>query len=57
MESSKNETKVVIGGKVYTLSGYEGEEYIQKVASYLNGKIDELQSEEGYNHLSSDLRS
>ena len=31
--SSKNNTEVILGGKVFTLSGYESEEYLQKVAS------------------------
>jgi cell division protein ZapA len=57
MAAPKTDAKVIIGGKVYTLSGYESEEYIQKIASYLNGKIDEFQKEEGYSHLSMDLRN
>ena len=36
--SAKTSAEVVIDGKVYTLSGYEGEEYLQKVASYINGR-------------------
>ncbi len=39
--SSKTDTEVIIGGKVYTLSGYESEEYLQKVASYINNKFNE----------------
>ena len=39
--SSKTDTEVIIGGKVFTLSGYESEEYLQKVASYINNKITE----------------
>lgn len=38
----KNNTKVLIGGTVYTLSGEESEEYIQRVALYINNKMDEL---------------
>ncbi len=41
MISSKIDTEVIIGGKVLTLSGYESEEYLQKVASYINNKINE----------------
>jgi len=37
----KTDTEVIIGGKVFTLSGYESEEYLQKVASYVNNKINE----------------
>ncbi len=39
--SSKIDTEVIIGGKVYTLCGYESEEYLQKVASYINNKMNE----------------
>lgn len=46
--SSKNNTEVIIDGKIYTLSGYESEEYLQKVASYINGKIAEFKQDEGY---------
>ena len=48
MASSKNFTEVLIGGKVFTLSGFESEEYLQKVSTYLNHKIDECSSSEGY---------
>lgn len=37
----KTDTEVIIGGKVLTLSGYESEEYLQKVASYINNKLTE----------------
>ena len=39
--ASKTDTEVIIGGKVFTLSGYESEEYLQKVASYINNKMSE----------------
>ena len=38
---SRVDAEVLIGGKVYTLSGYESEEYFQKVASYINNKMAE----------------
>ena len=44
MMSSKIDTEVIIGGKVFTLSGYESEEDLQKVASYINNKVNEYQS-------------
>ena len=37
--SSKTDTEVIIGGKVFTLSGYESEEYLQKIALYINNKL------------------
>ena len=30
--SIKNDVEVIINGKVYRLSGYESEEYLQKIA-------------------------
>ena len=55
--ASKNNTDVVIGGKVFTVSGYESEEYLQKVASYINGKMSEYNREDSYRRLSSEMRA
>ena len=44
----KNTAKVLIGGKIITLGGYESEEYFQTVASYINKKMDELSGMPGY---------
>lgn len=55
--SAKKSTRVLIGGKVYTLSGYEEEEYLQKVAGYINGKIDECSANESYRHMPPDMRA
>ncbi len=44
----KNTAKVIIGGKIITLGGYASEEYFQKVASYINKKMDELSGMPGY---------
>lgn len=49
--SAKTSAEVVIDGKVYTLSGYEGEEYLQKVAAYINNKIAEFDEIEDYRHI------
>ena len=57
MESSKNFTEVLIGGKVFTLSGFESEEYLQKVSTYINHKLDECTSSEGYRKQSAETRS
>lgn len=54
--SSKNKTQVIIAGKIYTLSGYESEEYLQRVATYLNGKISEFRNLDGYHRLSPEMR-
>lgn len=46
--ASKNTAQVLIAGKIVTLSGYESEEYLQRVASYMNSKIAELSEIPGY---------
>ena len=46
--ATKTDTEVIIGGKVFTLSGYESEEYLQKVASYINNKIAEYNKIDGF---------
>lgn len=51
----KNKTKVLIGGNVYTLSGEESEEYIQRVALYINRKMDELKHSDNGQSLNSRL--
>lgn len=48
---------MVIDGKVYTLSGYENEEYLQKVAAYINNKIAEFDDMDEYKHLPGNMKS
>jgi cell division protein ZapA len=57
MTSSKNYTEVIIDGKVFTLSGFESEEYLQQVSTYLNHKISECASSEGYGRQSAETRN
>ena len=57
MATSKNYTQVIIGGKVFTLSGYESEEYLQRVSTYLNHKIAECASVDGYRRQSAEMRN
>ena len=55
--SSKTDTEVIIGGKVFTLSGYESEEYLQKVASYINNKNNEYNKLDGFRRQPLDTQS
>lgn len=55
--SSKNRTEVLIDGKIYTLSGYESEEYLQKVATYINSKLVEFKKIDGYSRQSRENKS
>lgn len=57
MTSQKNYTEVLIGGKVITLAGHETEEYLQKVATYLNHKINECKETEGYLRQNASMQS
>ena len=55
--SSKTDTEVIIGGKVLTLSGYESEEYLQKVASYINNKVNEYSRLDKFRRQPVDMQS
>lgn len=55
--SSKNYAQVLIDGKVYTLGGYESEEYLNKVASYINNKIIDLKNGEGFRRQNKEIQS
>lgn len=55
--SAKTSAEVIIGGKVYTLSGYEGQEYLQKVAAYINDKINEFDRLDEYRNVPSAMKS
>ncbi len=54
--AAKKDIEVLIGGKVYTLSGYESEEYLQKIALYINNKILELNDISNYKRMNSDMQ-
>ena len=54
--SAKNNAEVVIDGKVYTLSGYEEPEYLQKLAAYINGKISEINALDGAKNLPPNMK-
>ena len=55
--AQKNDIKVVINNKVYTLSGQEREDQLQNVATYINGKIAECQSSEAYRRFNAEYQN
>ena len=55
--AAKKSTDVMIAGKVYTLSGYEEEGYLQHVASYINTKISEITERDEYRRIPNDMKS
>ncbi len=54
---AKNTIKVLIGGKIITLSGYESEAYLQRVATYINHKLTQLSDLPGYNRQPVDIKN
>lgn len=55
--SAKNETEVVIGGKTLTLSGYESEEYLQRVATYINTKLSDFKKSDYFRRQTIDMQA
>lgn len=52
-----NDTDVLIDGRKYTICGFESDEYLQKVASYINRKFAEFKKKDYYSRLDLDLRN
>lgn len=55
--ASKTTADVIIGGKVYKMSGYESEEYLQKVATYINNKLNDFNSDDAFRRQSAEVRA
>ena len=55
--SKKNQIQVVIDGKPLVISGYESEEYIQRISFYLNSKLSEFKKIENYRRQSEDRKN
>lgn len=53
----KNGVEVIINGKRICLSGYESEEYLQRVALYLNAKYEELKQMDSYRALDMEMKN
>ena len=55
--SAKTDTEVIIGGTVLTVSGNESAEYLQKVASYINNKVNEYAKLDSFKRQSADKQN
>ena len=55
--AGKTDAEVIIGGKVLTLCGYESEEYLQKVASYINNKMVEYNKVDSFRRQPVDMQN
>ena len=54
--TEKTDVQVVIDNKVMTISGYESEEYIQKIASYINNLLAEYNKIDAFRHSNKDIQ-
>lgn len=55
--AEKNYAEVNIGGKTITIGGKQDEEYLRKVAAYLNGKISALKKRGAFRTLDVETRA
>ena len=55
--SAKKSAEVVINGKVCVLTWYEEEEYLQKIAAYINNKIAECDEIEEFRRFPTDKKA
>ncbi len=53
---TKNEVEVLIGGEKYTICGYESDDYLQKIATYINRKREEINKGLAASLISNDTR-
>jgi len=53
----RTDIDVIINNKRYTICGYESEEYLQKIANYLNNKFSDLKEQENFRLLDNDMKS
>ncbi len=49
--AERRDIPVVLNDRVYTLSGYENDDYIQSVVNYINGKLSECKASDQFRRL------
>ncbi|MBO4484484.1 MAG: cell division protein ZapA [Lachnospiraceae bacterium] len=54
--NNRTQAEVIINGKQYSIIGCESEEYLQKVASYINSKYSEIRAQKWFKEVSPDMR-
>lgn len=52
-----NDIEVIINNKRYNLRGYESEEYLHRIASYINNKHLEFKKQDFYKMLDTEMKS
>ncbi|MCR5829421.1 MAG: cell division protein ZapA [Lachnospiraceae bacterium] len=54
--NKKNDAQVIILNKPYTLSGFESDEYLQRIAYFINSTYDEVKKQEFYHTMDLDTK-
>lgn len=54
--TEKRDVQVIIDNKMLTISGYESEDYLQKVAMYINNKLALFDKEDGFKFATKDIQ-
>lgn len=57
MSIPKNDIDLTIGGKSFKLKGNEEPEYFQRIANYINGKINDIESGKGFKFTHSEAQA
>lgn len=57
MSIPKNDIELTIGGKSFKLKTNEEAEYFQKIANYINGKIDDIEGKKGFKFTHSEAQA
>lgn len=55
--TEKHYAEVLIDGRIYTLGGSEEQQYLQRVASYINEKTAQMRRQDGFNKQSQEYQS
>ena len=55
--ASVSTVEVIIGGKVLTIRGNDSEEYLQKVATYINNKVNEFNQNEAFRKMNTETKA
>lgn len=54
---NRNDVEVTINNKEYIITGYEGADYLQKIAAYINQKYREFKGQAFYGRLTPEMKS
>ena len=55
--NEKTNVQVIIGGKQYTICGYESRDYLQHIANHINEKLREFEKQDTYNRLDMNMKN